>query len=67
MEQENNLELSEGNVLCLKTCGFNEDISDKEVRLKCLELACKFGNGIMTTSDVILIAKDLYKFVVNEK
>ena len=67
MEKENNFELSEGNTLSLKTCGFNEDISDKEVRLKCLELACKFGNGIMTTSDVILIAKDLYKFVVNEK
>ena len=67
MEKENNFELSEGNTLSLKTYGFNEDISDKEVRLKCLELACKFGNGIMTTSDVILIAKDLYKFVVNEK
>ena len=67
MEKENNFELSEGNTLRLKTYGFNEDISDKEVRLKCLELACKFGNGIMTTSDVILIAKDLYKFVVNEK
>ena len=67
MEKENNFELSECNTLILKTCGFNKDISDKEVRLKCLELACKFGNGIMTTSDVILIAKDLYKFVVNEK
>ena len=67
MEKENNLEISEGNTLSLKTCGFNEDISDKEIRLKCLELACKFGTGIMTTSDVILIAKDLYKFVVNEK
>ena len=67
MGKENNFELSEGNTLRLKTYRFNEDISDKEVRLKCLELACKFGNGIMTTSDVILIAKDLYKFVVNEK
>ena len=66
MEKENNLVVEDG-YLNLKSCGFNEDISDKEVRLKCLELACKFGNGIMTTSDVILIAKDLYKFVVNEK
>ena len=66
MEKENNLVFEEG-CISLKSCGFNEDISDKEVRLKCLELACKFGNGIMTTSDVILIAKDLYKFVVNEK
>ena len=66
MEKENNFELSEGNTLSLKTCGFNEDISDKEVRLKCLELACKFGN-IMTTSDIILIAEDLYRFVINGK
>ena len=66
MEKENNLVFEEGCVR-LKSCGFNKDISDKEVRLKCLELACKFGTGIMTTSDVILIAKDLYKFVVNEK
>ena len=66
MEQENNLGVEDG-CISLKSCGFNEDISDKEVRLKCLELACKFGNGIMTTSDVILIAKDLYKFVVNGK
>ena len=66
MEKENNLVVEDG-CISLKSCGFNEDISDKEVRLKCLELACKFGNGIMTTSDVILIAKDLYKFVVNEK
>lgn len=66
MEKENNLVVKDG-CLNLKSCGFNEDISDREVRLKCLELACKFGNGIMTTSDVILIAKDLYKFVVNGK
>ena len=67
MEKENNLEITEGGTLSGKVCGFNENISDREVRLKCLELACKFWNGIMTTSDVILIAKDLYKFVVNEK
>ena len=42
MEKENNLEITEGGTLSGKVCGFNENISDREVRLKCLELACKF-------------------------
>ena len=67
MEKENNFKLSDGNTLSFKTFGFNEDISDKEVRLKCLELVYQFETDIRLTSDVILIAKDLYKFVVNEK
>ena len=67
MEKENNLELSEGNVLSLKTCGFNEDISDKEVRLRCLELVYEFETDIRLTSDVIRTAEKLYRFVINEK
>ena len=67
MEKENNLEISEGNTLSLKTCGFNEDISDKEIRLKCLELVYQFETDIRLTSDVIHTAEKLYRFVINGK
>ena len=67
MEQENNLELSEGNVLGLKTCGFNEDISDKEVRLKCLELAMNFKDDYAKVSSLIELADRFSTFVINEK
>lgn len=66
MEKENNLVVKDG-CLNLKSCGFNEDISDKEVRLKCLELVYQFETDIRLTSDVIHTAEKLYKFVVNEK
>ena len=67
MEQENNLEITEGGTLSGKVCGFNEDISDKEVRLKCLELVYEFETDIRLTSDVIRTAEKLYRFVINEK
>ena len=67
MEKENNLELSEGNVLSLKTCGFNEDISDKEVRLKCLEFAMNFKDDCAKISSLIEFADRFSTFVINGK
>ena len=66
MEKENNLVVEDG-CISLKSCGFNEDISDKEVRLKCIELVYKFETDIALTSDVIYIAEKLYRFVINGK
>ena len=66
MEKENNLELSEGNVLSLKACGFNEDISDKEIRLRCLEFAMKFA-GCEAISSLVNIADKFSNFVINGK
>ena len=67
MEQENNFELSEGNTLSLKTCGFNEDISDKEVRLKCLELSINFKDDYARVSSLIELADRFSTFVINGK
>ena len=67
MEKENNFELSEGNALILKTCGFNENISDREVRLKCLELAINFKDDYARESSLIELADRFSTFVINGK
>lgn len=67
MEKENNLEISDGNTLSLKTCGFNEDISDREVRLRCLKLAMCFKDDCAKISSLIEFADKFSTFVINGK
>lgn len=66
MEKENNLVVEDG-CISLKRCGFNEDISDKEVRLKCLELAINFKDDYARESSLIELADRFSTFVINGK
>lgn len=66
MEKENNLVVKDG-CINLKSCGFNEDISDREVRLRCLELAMCFKDDFAKMSSLIEFADRFSTFVINGK
>ena len=67
MEKENNWDITKDCTLSIKTCGFNEDISDKEIRLRCLELAMNFKDDCAKIPSLIELADRFSYFVINGK